>query len=178
VIQTQIQETLDFLNDFVRQNTFISVMILAVVGNILTDFFKKMMFYFATSTKYVAKETGKGISNLNRKNLENLLKTYKEDIVKVEKVKNNDKETYNELIRDLYYCLGLFIILIVFYLIIERVDNNLFFYGFLGASVRTLFSIFAIVYYNNSLFENAKNFDKYRLRKEKRINLIEKILSK
>jgi len=41
-----------------------------------------------------------------------------------------------------------------------------------------LFSIFTIVYYNNSLFENAKNFDKYRLRKEKKINLIEKILSK
>ena len=56
--------------------------------------------------------------------------------------------------------------------------HNLFFYGFLGASARTLFSIFTIVYYNNSLFENAKNFDKYKLRKEKKINLIEKILSK
>ena len=64
--------------------------------------------------------------------------------------------------------IGLFITLIVFYLIIEKVDNNLFFYGFLGASARTLFSFFAIVYYNNSLLENAKNFDKYRLRKEKK----------
>ena len=80
----------------------------------------------------------------------------------------------------------------VFYRIVQIVDplalftfilylingHNLFFYGFLGASARTLFSIFTIVYYNNSLFENAKNFDKYRLRKEKKINLIEKILSK
>ena len=38
--------------------------------------------------------------------------------------------------------IGLFITLIVFYLIIEKVDNNLFFYGFLGASARTLFSFF------------------------------------
>lgn len=174
----QFQEIFNYLNNFVRQNTFISVIILAIVGNILTDLFKKFIFYAATSTKFIAKETGKGISSLNKRNLENLLETDKEDIIKVEKIKNNDQESYNELIRDLYYCLGLFVFLIILYLIVIKVDNDILFYGFLGASARTLFSIFAIIYYNNSLFENAKRFEKYKSRKEKRIKLIESIINK
>ncbi len=178
MIQIQLQETIGFLNNFVRQNTFISVMILAVLGNIFTDLLKKFMFYILTSTRFIAIETGKGISNLKTRNLEKLLKTYKEDIIKVEKVKNNNQVVYNELIRDLYYCVGLFIILLIFYLIIIKSNNDILFYSFLGASSRTLFSIFAIIYYNSSLFENAKKFDKYKLRKEKKINLIENILTK
>ena len=173
-----ISEVLDFLNKFARENTFFSLIILAICGNIITDLLKKLMFFMATSTKFLAIKTGKGISKWNKNNLEFLLKDYREDIVKVEKIKNNEQSMYNELIHDLYYCLTLFFTMIILYLIVLKLDNPLFFYGLLGASARRLFSIFAITYYNNSLFVNARNFEKYKKNKENKIELIENILNK
>jgi hypothetical protein len=173
-----LNEVLDFLNKFARENTFFSIIILAIAGNIITDLFKKLMFFLATSTKLLARKTGKGISKWNKNNLELLLKKYREDIVKVEMIKNNEQLMYNELIHDLYYCLTLFFTMIILYLIVLKLDNPLFFYGLLGASARSLFSIFSITYYNNSLFENARNFEKYKKKKENRIKLIENILNK
>lgn len=122
----QFNEVLDYLNKFARENTFPSIIILAIVGNIITDLFKKLMFFLATSTKFLASKTGKGISKWNKNNLENLLATYRDDISKVEKIKNNEQSMYNELIQDLYYCLTLFFTMIILYLIVLKLDNPLF----------------------------------------------------
>ena len=170
-----IIETLD---KFARENTFLSMMILAIIGNLLYDIFKKIMYYIAISTKNVAKSTGKGISKWNRKNIENLIQNYKEDIAKVEKVKNKDAETYYELLHDIYHNLLIFFILLIVYLIVLKLDNPIYFYGLLGSSSWYFISIFSSIYYNNSLFENTRNFEKYKLKKEKRIQLLERILEK
>ena len=174
----QFNYIIETLDKFARENTFLSLMILAIIGNLLYDIFKKIMYCIAVSTKNVAKSTGKGISKWNRKNIENLINNYKEDIVKVEKVKNKDKEMYYELLHDIYHNLLMFFIMLILYLFVLRLDNPLYFYGFLGSSLRYLISIFASIYYNNSLFENTRNFEKYKLKKEKRIQLLEKILEK
>lgn len=174
----ELNTIIETLNKFARENTFFSILILAVAGNLLTEVFKKVLYYTASSTKNIAKETGKGISKWNRNNFEFLLKNYREDILKVEKVKNKDHEIYLELIKDLYHCLTLFFVMLILYLIVLKLDNPLFFYGLLGASTRSLFSIFAITYYNNGLFENARNFEKYRQKKERKIKQLENILNK
>jgi len=68
--------------------------------------------------------------------------------------------------------------MIISYLIVVKIDNLGVYYGFLGISSRYLFSIFAIILYNNSLFENAKNFDRYEQKKIAKINRLKNILNK
>ncbi|SHG65681.1 hypothetical protein SAMN05443549_105252 [Flavobacterium fluvii] len=172
----QFNIIIDTLDKFARENTFLSMMILAILGNLLYDIFKKLMYYTAVSTKNATKSTGKVISKWNRKNIEYLIKNYKEDIIKVEKVKNNEQVMYYELLHDLHHNLLMFFTILILYFIVLKLDNPILFYGLLGASSRYLISIFASIYYRNTLFENARNFDKYKLKKEKRILLLEKIL--
>lgn len=174
----QFNTIIETLDKFARENTFLSLMILAVLGNLLSDIFKKLIYYLAVSTRSVAKSTGKGISKWNRKNIEDLIKRYKDDIVKVEKVKNKDQDTYYELINDLYRNLLFFFIMLVLYLIVIRLNNPFAFYGLLGSGLRYPISIFASIYYNTTLFENARNFDNYKLKKENRIKLLEGVLEK
>lgn len=174
----ELNNLIEILNRFARENTFFSILILAVAGNLLTEIFRKILYYIATSSKKIATETGKGISKWNRHNIESLIKSYKMDILKVEKVKYKSQDIYFDLVQDLYHCLTLFFIMVILYLIVLKLDNPGFFYGLIGASARSLFSIFAITYYNNSLFENAKNFEEYRQKKERKIIQLESILRK
>lgn len=164
------------LDKFARENTFLSMMILAILGNLLYDIFKKLMYYIAVSTKYAAKSTGKGISKWNKKNIQNLIQNYKYDIVKVEKVMNNEQEIYIELLYDLYDNILLFFIILLMYFIVLKLENPFFFYALLGSSSRYLISIFASIYYNTTLFKNARNFDNYKIKKQKRIKLLERML--
>lgn len=169
---------IDTLDKFARENTFLSVMILAIIGNLLYDIFKKMMYYLAISTKNVAKSTGEGITNWNRKNIENLINSYKENIVKVEKVKNKDIDTYYKLLHDVYHNILIFFVCIFLYFIVLKLKNPIYFYALLGSSSRYLISIFSSIYYNNSLFVNSQNFENYKLKKEKKIQLLESVLEK
>ncbi|MFN7120170.1 MAG: hypothetical protein ACK4TA_25495, partial [Saprospiraceae bacterium] len=162
----QFNHIIELLDKFARENTFFSILILAILGNLLYDIFKRFMYYIAISTKNVAKSTRKGISKWNRRNIEFLIKNYKEDIIKVEKVKNNEQEIYYKLLYDIYRNLLMFFTMLIFYFIILKLDNPIIFYAFFGASSRYLISIFASIYYNTTLFENAKSFEKYKLKKE------------
>lgn len=166
------------LNSFAKQNTFASILILAVLGNFLTEIFKKTLYYLATKTKTVALSTGKEISKWSIKNTEFLISHYKEEITRVEKIKNNDKSEFFNLLENLYNNFIFFFFILVLYLILQKIDNQLYFYGFLGASARLLFQIISNTIYNYSLFEKAKNYEKYKSKKESRILLLENILNK
>lgn len=170
-----IVETLD---TFARENTFLSLMIMALLGNLLTDVFKKLVYYIAISTKHAVKSTGKNISNWNRKNIVQLIINYKADLVKVEKVLNRDQEFYYELLHELYHNLLMFFTMLILYFILLKLVDPILFYGALFASARHVFSILASIYYNTTLFENARNFDKYKLKKEKRIIVLEEMLER
>ncbi len=174
----QFNITIEALDRFARENTFLSLMILAILGNLLYDVFKKLMYFFAVFTKYIAKSTGRSISKWNIKNIEYLIKNNKEDIANVEKVIKKDPNTYYKLLHELYNNLSILFIIIIINFIVLRLDNPIVFYSVLGSTLRYLISIFASIYYNTSLFENANNFNNYKEKKEKRIKLLERLLEK
>jgi hypothetical protein len=172
----EFNEIIKVLNDFARENTFFSILIIAVLGNFLTAWLKGVLYFSAIFSKKYFKKAGSGISNWSTKNLENLLKKYREDLSKVERLKNNDHVLYSELVKDLYYCLNQLFLILILLIMGSKFGSHLFFYGLLGASSLFIYSIIAIIYYNNSLFENAKNFDKYTEKKRKKISRLESIL--
>jgi uncharacterized membrane protein YbhN (UPF0104 family) len=173
-----LNNIIENLNSFARQNTFLSILILAILGNFLTEIFKKLLYYFATKTKTVASSTGRQISKWSLKNIEFLIGHYKEEIIRVEKIKNNDKSEFFTLLETLYNNFILFFLILVLYLALQKVDNQLYFYGFLGASAKLLFQILSNTVYNHSLFEKAKNYEKYKTKKENRILQLENILNR
>lgn len=173
----EFNEIIKVLNDFARENTFFSIIILAVLGNFLTAWLKGVLYFLAIFSKKYFSKAKSGMSNWSRKNLENLLKKYREDLNKVERLKNNDQVLYLELVKDLYYCLNqfflFFFLFLIFLILGSKFGNHLFFYGLLGASSKFIYSIIATIYYNNSLFENARNFEKYNDNQRKKIARLE-----
>jgi len=55
----KLNELINFLNDFARDNTFFSIVIIAIIANLSTELFKRLFFVISTSTKFLAKNTGK-----------------------------------------------------------------------------------------------------------------------
>lgn len=173
-----ITQLIENLNSFARQNTFLSIVILAILGNFLTKILEKLFFYFATKTKTVISATGQQVSNWSIKNTEYLVGHYKDEVDRVEKIKNYEKSEIYFLLEALYNNIIFIFLIFVIYLIIEKTDNHVLFYGFLGSSSWLLFKVIANTIYNHSLFEKAKNYERYKAKMEKKITRLEKLLSR
>lgn len=173
-----INNVIETLNSFARQNTFLSILILAILANFLTEIFKKLLYFFAIKTKTVASSTGRQISKWSLKNIKFLIGHYKEEIIRVEKIKNGDKSELFNLLETLYDNFVLFIFILVLYLAFQKIDNQLYFYIFLGSSAKLFFQILSNTVYNHGLFEKAKNYEKYKTKKENRILQLENILNR
>lgn len=164
------------LDNFARDNSFLSIIILGILGSLLYDILKKIFRFFLLKSITGLRNTTKKISKKAYKNTQYLLEHYKEELKTVEKLKENDKEVLTTLLGELYNIFLWIIILIVFCLLIDKFSSDYAFYGFLGSSSTIVLGIIHQLFYNSQLFQKAKKFDSYKIRVQKRISLIESIL--
>lgn len=172
------EQILNHLDSFARENTFLSIVLLAIIGNLLTEYVKKIIrnvFLFSLNR---IKSSGKKISERSYKNTEYLIKHYIEELKIVEDLMNSEPKIIKKLLEELYSNIAFIIGVIIIYLFAGLFDSPYWFYGFLGASSTILFKSVYTIYYNTRLFEKAQNFDPYKERTEKRIIKIQQILNK
>lgn len=171
-----IDQIFSGLDKFARNNSFLSIIILGIIGSFIYDVIKKTFRFFLLRSINGLKNTSKKLSKKKYENVKYLLEHYTQELEMVEKLKNNDKTILSKLIEDLYSNIVLIIILIIFLLLIDKFGSNYAFYGFLGASSIMVIRIVYQLYYNSQLFEKVKKFESYKMKIKKRTTRIEEIL--
>lgn len=144
-----------WLDEFARQNTFLSILILAVVGNLVYDIIKKLAVIFWTKFSLQASRNA-------QKTLQFLLKHYTEEIERVERIKSKDPGEILELLEILYSNVRIFFVTLVLYLIALRLNDGRWFYSFLFVTSGMMFKIVANSVYQYGLIRKAKKFEMYK----------------
>ena len=160
---------MNWLNEFARQNTFLSLIILAIVGNFAYDIFKKLMFFILTK---VSSQTSKTA----QKNIKYFVNHYTEEIERVEKIKLSDPSELYELLESLYNNVILIIFMLISYLITVRINDGYWFYSFLLVSSSMMFRLIANTIYNHGLMLKAKRFDSYKQKMLNKISRLNKLI--
>jgi len=168
---------IDNLNDFAKENTFLSLIILAIIGNLATDLVKNVFInlIYRNSIRLISKGR-KAISNSAKNNINFLIRHYENNLASVESIKNQNKTVIIKLLEDVYFNLSLLLILVVILLIIYKVSNPTMFYGLLGGGAITLFRLIYNSVHTMSLFRQARNYEQYRITITKKISSLKSAL--
>jgi len=172
------EQIINHLDSFARENTFLSIVLLAIIANLLTGLIKKIFRQIFLYTLNRIKTSGKKLSECSYKNTAYLKKHYIEEIKLVEELKKSKPKIIGKLLEDMYSNFVFIIVFIVLYFLVKLFDSPYFFYGLFGASSTMLFKSVYLIYYNTRLFEKAQNFDSYKQKTEKRIEKIQQLLNK
>lgn len=90
-----MRSVINTLNEFAKENSFLSLIALAIIGNLATDIFKKISLYLIIN---LAKRTDKW--SVKKVNI--LIDLYEKEIERVEKIKNKDPNELSMLVENLY----------------------------------------------------------------------------
>lgn len=172
-----IDELTTYLNSFARENSFLSIILIAIIANLLYDITKKTFRYIFYYTIKLIKNSGKKITEQTYKNIQNLIDYYTNEINSVKNIKEYNQKELLSLLESLYTNILYLIAFAVLYFTMKLMDSPYWFYGLLGASSTMLFNTFYTIYNNTRLFEKAKNFNSYKLMMEKRINKLNQLLA-
>ena len=149
-----MSETINFLDEFIKQNAFVSMLLGGILCNFIYEFLKKTSFH-------IIKFSIKRVSVNTKKNIEKLIKIYSEELEEVRKLYNNTQWAQLNLIDSLYRNILYSILLLFIFLLINKFSSNLFFYSFLGASISLIFNIIKDIIYNYRIIQKSKDFINY-----------------
>lgn len=147
-------EIIKHLDEFIRQNAFISMLIGGVLCNFTYEVLKK-------SSLFLLKISAKKVALNHKKSIEKLIKIYSDELEYVKSLHNNSNEAILDLIDSLYKNILYSIYLLVIFFIINKTDNIIFFYSFLGSSITLIFGILKSLIYNYKIILKAKDFTNY-----------------
>ena len=130
------------------------------------------MFFYGLN--YSIKKTNKwSLENINF-----LAKHYKEELETIKKLSENNKGELLNLLDQTYKFFGYLFILATAFLIIDKINNNILFYSFLGASTSLTIKLIAGLIYNYKLIQKSKNIKHYENKILVRIKNLEELSEK
>jgi hypothetical protein len=166
-----MSELIKFLDEFIKQNTFISMILGGILCNFIYEIFKNLSLY-------LIKISVKKVSINNEKNIEQLISIYTEELEEVKNLYQNTQGAQLNLIESLYRNILYSFLIIIIFFTINKFGNNLFFYAFLGSSISLIFRIFSNLIYNYKLILKSKDFENYNIKINSKIENLISLLSK
>ncbi|MBK6265092.1 hypothetical protein JKA74_08585 [Marivirga sp. S37H4] len=112
------------------------------------------------------------------RNIEFLINHHKDELKSLKKISENDKGELLKLIEDTFNYFFFGLIFAVSLLFIDKVSNDLFFYGFLGASTTLIIKITRNLIYNYRLIRKSKKIEYHEMKIKKRIKTLKEIIKK
>lgn len=161
---------LDQLNVFARQNTFLSILILGIIANLLTSLTKILVIAsYSLGTRFISKKS--------RQSIQFYIEHLEQEILQVEKIYNKETDILFELVSGIYDILVITAATAFTYLLSVWLSPEKGFYIFLGASAWMIKRIIGILYFYHSLISKADDFNNYRLKTENKIQLYKKLIN-
>jgi hypothetical protein len=168
------------LNLWVTENPIISAILLSIIGNLLTDFFKKIYHSFILKLKSSSFNLGTKVSEWSKKNIELIINYYEEEMEKVEKLSLNSKHETFELLINLYdSSIAIFIIVVVWimwYLFLRDIHSNVILYASIAITTKLIFRWLSQVISNLNLLKKARSIKDYKERTQMKIDNYKKLL--
>lgn len=168
------------LDQWVSENPLLSALLLGVVGNLLTDFFKRIYHQIIYKIKFGTVKLGKKISNWAARNVEFLVSHYENEITEVEKISLNSNNESFKLLKFLYSSSAsvffVVVLSIVWYLFIQKFQSTAITYAFIALSTKLIFQCLSQIIYSISLLRKARTFKEYKASTQRKIDAYKKLL--
>jgi hypothetical protein len=168
------------LDRWVTESPFLSAILLAVIGNLFTEFFKKIYRLFIWRLKSSSFNLGTKFSEWSKKNIEWIINYYEEEIKQVENLALNSKNESFEVLITLYNSsMAIFIIVVVWimwYLFLRDLHSNVILYASIAITARLTFRWLSQVISNLNLLKKAGSIENYKKRTQMKINSYKKLL--
>ena len=168
------------LNHWVTQNPIISAILLGIIGNLLTDFSKKIYRLFIWKLKSSSFNLGTKVSEWSKKNIELIISYYEEEMEQVEKLSLNSKHETFELLINLYdSSITIFTIVVVWimwYLFLRDIYSSVILYASIAITTKLIFRWLSQAISNLNLLKKAGSIKDYKERTQMKIDNYKKLL--
>ncbi|WP_027878938.1 hypothetical protein [Mesoflavibacter zeaxanthinifaciens] len=166
-----MENILNWLNSFVRDNSLTSVLLVSLVLNIIYDLLKKLFF---SIIKFSITKTNRW----SLKNIEFLVNHYKDELKSLKKISENNNDELLNLIEETYNYFLFCLIIVISLLFINKVTSDLFFYSFLGTSTTLIMKIIGSIIYNYKLVKKSKKIEFHEKRIKRKIKTLKELIKK
>jgi|TARA_B110000240_G_scaffold33507_1_gene36278 hypothetical protein len=166
-----LENILTWLNDFIRENSLTSVILVSFVLSIIYDLLKKLFF---VGIKYTVTKTNRW----SLKNIEFLINHHKDELKSLKNISENKNGELLKITENTFKYIFFILIFAIALLFIDKLGSNLFFYSFLGASTSLIIKIIASLIYDYKLVQKSKKIEFYEKKIKKRIKVLKEIIKK
>ena len=172
-----MENFIKYIDDYIKNDTLTAGLITSLLFAVIYDILKYYFFKFLSYSYKNIKTAPKKFKSYTFENLNWLINHYKQQLIAIKKIKNNDGQELSLIIERIYRYLSSALI-ILFLLLFINMINSKFFYAIFSLNLFPIIKIFYNLIYDYKLIKKAKNYKKAKEKLENQITELQEIMSK